>query len=543
MYFTELIHSFEDCTTQSHVYNNANLSSYRFLTDEIDSYDFAYLYVGTASSLLNRPSQPTNASLLIVCDEAVDAAALALNQNSFVLIDEKTELLELFQRVRKFFGSEKFLFQSNKVLLKASQQGLSIQELIDLACGILGNPIMFVDIALCLVSYSNGPVIPDEPFWNETIETGHMPKYYIDAIEGNLADSSRTIVLEWTPECAKNRLAFGKVFVCKTPVGYIKLLEYNRRLTSADLELLELLCRVVAIEVRSNTQTSEQQQFSKMDTFLLLLLDHKLRDEATIRERMRLLSISLKENRFVLCMESAVETMFAEKNFYVKQVFQGVLGTHLCAVYNQQVVFLLDTQKQPETFIAELEKQLVPYLKEHNLNAGLSNIFHTLKDFPERHMEASTSLKIMQKLNADKRFCSYNSVVVYHIIETSINKYGINHFRNATLEKLLEDGGKKSNDLVNTLDVYLCNNLELSPSSKELFIHYNTMKYRVNRIAELASFDFSDKDAVMHLQLCLMAYRLLAPASILPSGRFDEDKLRELIKNNEIEHLEPEQDE
>ena len=525
MYFTELIEYFQDCSLQSHVYNNANLSSYRFLTEEIDSYDYAYLYVGMASSLAKRTQPPANASLIIICDEMPNTAELSLNLNSFVLIDGNTELMELFQRIRKFFGSEKFLVQSNKILMKASQQGLSVQELLDLACGILGNPIMFVDVALCLICYSNGATEPDEPFWKETIEAGHMPQYYVKAVQSNFSDSNRTVILEWMPECAKHRIAFAKVFVCNTPVGYIKLLEYNRRFTSADLELMELLCRIVAIEMRSNAQMSEQQQFRKTDVFLLMLLNQKLHDEASIRDRMYLLNIQLRENLFVLCLESEEEMTFPEKNYYVKQVFQDILGTQLCTVYNQQVVFLLDTQKQPESYVAELRDRLTPHLEEHRLRAGISSVFYDLTCFAQSNQEASGTLKIMRKIPLERRFYGYSDLVVYHIIEASLQLHGLSAFRSAVLLKLAEDSKGKSYDLINTLDTYLNCNQDLSCSAKKLFIHYNTMKYRVNRISELTNFDFSDSMAVLHLQLCFAACRLLSPESVLPNGRFDEAAL------------------
>ena len=43
-----------------------------------------------------------------------------------------------------------------------------------------------------------------------------------------------------------------------------------------------------------------------------------------------------------------------------------------------------------------------------------------------------------------------------------------------------------------------CNQVE---AAKSLFVHLNTLKYRLGRIAEIANVDFKDREVLFHIEL------------------------------------------
>ena len=61
----------------------------------------------------------------------------------------------------------------------------------------------------------------------------------------------------------------------------------------------------------------------------------------------------------------------------------------------------------------------------------------------------------------------------------------------------LENGA----DLLETLRVYVETGCNQSETAQKLFVHLNTLKYRLKRISEIASVDFKDRDTVFHIEL------------------------------------------
>lgn len=78
-------------------------------------------------------------------------------------------------------------------------------------------------------------------------------------------------------------------------------------------------------------------------------------------------------------------------------------------------------------------------------------------------------------------------------------------------ESLLSDGllalrehdRKKGTDYVNTLDLYLQNEMSITKTSQALFIHRSSLLKRLEKITKLSGCDFSDSDIRLYYRLCL----------------------------------------
>ena len=66
---------------------------------------------------------------------------------------------------------------------------------------------------------------------------------------------------------------------------------------------------------------------------------------------------------------------------------------------------------------------------------------------------------------------------------------------------LMENDEKKKGNLWETLTIYLKNNQDIIQTSKQMHIHYNTLKYRLKRITEQTGLDLLDSQTVFRLQL------------------------------------------
>ena len=56
-------------------------------------------------------------------------------------------------------------------------------------------------------------------------------------------------------------------------------------------------------------------------------------------------------------------------------------------------------------------------------------------------------------------------------------------------------------DLLETLRVYVETGCNQSETAQNLYVHLNTLKYRLKRINEIAGVDFKDRDTLFHIEL------------------------------------------
>jgi sugar diacid utilization regulator len=68
-------------------------------------------------------------------------------------------------------------------------------------------------------------------------------------------------------------------------------------------------------------------------------------------------------------------------------------------------------------------------------------------------------------------------------------------------------------ELMETLRVHLRNDLNRRRTARELFVHTNTVDYRLKRIAQLTGFDLAQPSGLWYLRSALAARKLAAPAA------------------------------
>lgn len=83
------------------------------------------------------------------------------------------------------------------------------------------------------------------------------------------------------------------------------------------------------------------------------------------------------------------------------------------------------------------------------------------------------------------------------------------------VEPLVEHDRKRGSDLVKTLKTYFAAGANASEAADRLFLHRNSMTYRLERIGSLTGLDLRDHRVALALQLGLLC---------LQRGEKDEDK-------------------
>jgi DNA-binding PucR family transcriptional regulator len=74
----------------------------------------------------------------------------------------------------------------------------------------------------------------------------------------------------------------------------------------------------------------------------------------------------------------------------------------------------------------------------------------------------------------------------------------------ALVEPLVEHDRERRSDLVKTLKVYFDTGANASEAADRLFLHRNSMLYRLSRVEKLTGLNFKDPQARLALQLGLL---------------------------------------
>ncbi len=131
-----------------------------------------------------------------------------------------------------------------------------------------------------------------------------------------------------------------------------------------------------------------------------------------------------------------------------------------------------------------------------------------VKDINKWHIsfkEAGLALEMATKLKEQKPYY-YPDLSVYRLLLLLENNPELNYFIKDVLGSLLTE--HKKDNLIETLEAYFKNNANLSKTAKALFIHRNTLAYRINKIKTITGMDLYNPETALAVNLALKIYRI-----------------------------------
>jgi purine catabolism regulator len=103
----------------------------------------------------------------------------------------------------------------------------------------------------------------------------------------------------------------------------------------------------------------------------------------------------------------------------------------------------------------------------------------------------------------------YDELGLYRLLAGLGDQEELRRFYQETLGDLVRYDAENHTELLRTLSVYFQEHANASRTARALYVHRNTLSYRLQRIAEITGTSLDDPQARLALQLALLIHRLL----------------------------------
>ncbi len=126
----------------------------------------------------------------------------------------------------------------------------------------------------------------------------------------------------------------------------------------------------------------------------------------------------------------------------------------------------------------------------------------------ESYLEAQRALKVLRMYSLENNVAIWDRLGSYKLLSTLDIYREASTFCEKQLGPLVKYDKEHNSDLLATLYALEKNNWNLSSTSSEINVHYNTMKYRYKNIADILSIDLEDSENRFNLALSLRLYKM-----------------------------------
>lgn len=487
------------------------------ISDLGSRYDTAYLYTGVYDKKFDL-TEYENLSVMLYSDEKLSEHVIRQEKNNIIVLYSQDEYKKMIDSISAVLDHGYVKSVMSDDLLRMLRNGCELQEIMDYGYEKLRNPIMLVDASFNYLASSGVNDDIDEPVWEYTVKKGFMPEFYLSCIEyDSIQRDEHGIISEDDDilhmkdeynEFIHHRMTSIRIIQNKHVIGYLSVMERHALITEYDISILRLIGGFLAIELAKSVGKSDFN-FTLIENFLLSLLKNSISNPEEIELRQKLFEIRLKKNLYVITVEMPADQTAFEQRMHLLTKLKTFFKRSNGVLLNKNLVILYDTDKTEEEFEKRTLREFRELLDLFHCRANISYPFSRLRDIHRYYTQTLYCIEMRKVLDLPELLVRYDDVIDYHMIFSFGKTVELSTLIHPSVRTLLEADEANDSNYVQTLFTYLACGQNLSDAAKKMSLHYNTLKYRVNRIISMTGIDMKDEREIFKLMVTEKALKIL----------------------------------
>ena len=138
---------------------------------------------------------------------------------------------------------------------------------------------------------------------------------------------------------------------------------------------------------------------------------------------------------------------------------------------------------------------------------GIGTISEHLRELADSYKEAQVAIEVGKVFDTEKTVINYENLgigrLIYQLPTTLCEIFLSEVFRKNSIESL-------DQETLFTINMFFENSLNVSETSRKLFVHRNTLVYRLEKIKKLTGLDLREFDDAIIFKVALMVKKYLA---------------------------------
>ncbi len=266
----------------------------------------------------------------------------------------------------------------------------------------------------------------------------------------------------------------------------------------------------IAVSQMQGLITAYKERFDRNNFFQNLLLDNLLLVD--IYNRAKKLHVEVVQPRAVFLIETR-----QEKDSTVTELLKGMFtsqaGDYITAVDETSVILIkaldrepgMQTDREKELqYLDQIAHTIVDMMNSEamlNVNVAYGTVVEELKDVSKSYKEAKMALDVGKIFYAEQNVSAYNKLGIGRLIyqlPVNLCKIFIEEIFGDNLPLDLDE------ETLTTINKFFENNLNVSETSRQLFVHRNTLVYRIEKLQKSSGLDIRVFDDALTFKIALM---------------------------------------
>ena len=272
-------------------------------------------------------------------------------------------------------------------------------------------------------------------------------------------------------------------------------------------ENASIACNIAAVAI-NNSKSLYDEKHDKATFIKKIILDNILPGDIYIKSREMQFQNETKRVVYLIHMEQKQDVMVVEM---LQKIFPDRQRDFAITINETEVVLVKELRTNDVKEINKYGKQIDAGVSEAGIDhvVGIGSVANQLKDIARSFKEAQVAVEIGRVFDENITMMSYENLgigrLIYQLPTTLCEMFLSEVFKKGSVESLDEE-------TLFTIQKFFENNLNVSETSRKLFVHRNTLVYRLEKIKKLTGLDLREFEDAIVFKVALMVKKYLTSA-------------------------------
>ncbi|TYP48671.1 PucR family transcriptional regulator [Thermosediminibacter litoriperuensis] len=367
--------------------------------------------------------------------------------------------------------------------------------------------------------------------------------YYFSSeeIKNIYEDSAKTLVCKrkgaFEYEIFEMEMKDSKVNVIKVPImaagqnyGEIFVFEKKGKITNFEISIIERTSTILAFYLTKEIAAKEVEMKYKSG-FIDDLLSNDVNRRGSAVERGAIFGFDASKQYIVILLEIAnIEKELRNINENSKQerlknrimfAINCLLeekGAIIATKMDMMIILLpippnkmndIEIKKYSKNLGKEILKNIQDNLSEVNLTLAMGRFYKNITDIYKSYQDAKKALMIGNILDKKNEVIHFDDLGIFRLFYQNSERDEMIKFYNEYIEPIVKYDENHGTELLKTLESYFKCNGNLKQISKDLYTHYNTIIYRIQKIQEILGVNLKDAKDRLNIEVALQIYKII----------------------------------
>lgn len=265
-----------------------------------------------------------------------------------------------------------------------------------------------------------------------------------------------------------------------------------------------IACNITAIAI-NNSKSLYDEKHDKATFIKKIILDNILPGDIYIKSREMQFQNEAKRVAYLIHMDQKQDVAVMD---LLQKLFPDRQRDFALTINENEVVLVKELKSNDSKEITKYGRQIDAGVTELGVAhvIGIGSVATQLKDIARSFKEAQVAVEIGKVFDDSITMMSYENLgigrLIYQLPTTLCEMFLSEVFKKGSVESLDEE-------TLFTIQKFFENNLNVSETSRKLFVHRNTLVYRLEKIKKLTGLDLRQFDHAIVFKVALMVRKYL----------------------------------